>query len=229
MKVMQYVIVSIEDDQNLGEYVQTVLSDAGYTVHLAPDGLSGLKLIRSIVPDLVLLDLQLPNIHGESILKDLQNEFPTLPVVILTAQDTPHDVARGLDLGAQDYVTKPFSPEELVARVKARLRSTTQSSNLLQVADLEVDLNTHAVKRQDQLIELTPQEFKLLCFLMNNVNQVLSRESILSRIWATSPDIETRVVDVYVGYLRKKIDKNFEKQLIHSVRGFGYIMKDGLQ
>lgn len=226
---MQYVIVSIEDDQDLGEYVQTVLNDAGYIVHLSPDGVSGLKLVRSVAPDLVLLDLHLPNIHGESILKDLQNEFPTLPVVILTAQDTPHDVARGLNLGAQDYITKPFSPEELVARVKARLRANGQAVNTLKVADLEVDLNTHSVKRGDHPIELTPQEFKLLCFLMNNVNQVLSRESILSRIWATSPDIETRVVDVYVGYLRKKIDKDFDQKLIQSVRGFGYIMKDDLE
>lgn len=226
---MQYVIVSIEDDQNLGEYIQTVLGDAGYTVHIEADGISGLKLIRSIVPDLVLLDLHLPTIHGESILKDLQNEFPTLPVIILTAQDTPRDVARGLNLGAQDYITKPFAPEELVARVKARLRTNSQSQNVLKVADLEVDLNTHAVKRNQVSIELTPQEFKLLCFMMNNVNQVLSRESILSRIWATSPDIETRVVDVYVGYLRKKIDKGFDQPLIQSVRGFGYILKDGLQ
>jgi DNA-binding response OmpR family regulator len=223
---MQQVIVSIEDDKDLAEYIQKVLSDVGYTVHLADDGTRGLKLIRSVVPDLVLLDLNLPTIHGESVLKEVQEEFPQLPVVILTAQEGATHVARGLNMGAQDYITKPFSPDELVARVKARLRSNGGNKNILKVADLEVDLNTHTVQRGDSYIDLTPQEFKLLCYLMSNPNQVLSRESILSRIWSTSPDIETRVVDVYIGYLRKKIDSDFDEPLIHSVRGFGYIMKE---
>lgn len=223
---MQSVIVSIEDDQDVAEYIQKVLTDSGFTVHIASDAPRGLTLIESVNPDLVLLDLHLPTVPGDSVLSQLRADYPQLPIVMLTVENDPHQIAKSLNLGAEDYIAKPFSPEVLVARVKARLRSSGSEQHIMRVADLEMDTEGHEVRRDGKIIDLTPQEFKLLHFLMSHPNQVLSRESILSRIWATSPDIETRVVDVYIGYLRKKIDHNFDKQLIHSIRSFGYILKD---
>lgn len=223
---MQPVIVSIEDDRDVSEYIQQVLSRVGFTVHRAEDAPQGLKLIEAVNPDLILLDLNLPTIHGESILTQLRSDFPQVPVIILTVENNPQQVARSLNLGAEDYVTKPFSPDELVARVRARLRHNNGEIEKLQLSDLEMDVTSHLVQRAGKTIELTPQEFKLLHFLLSHPNQVLSRESILSRIWGTSPDVETRVVDVYIGYLRKKIDHPFASPLIHSIRSFGYILKE---
>jgi DNA-binding response OmpR family regulator len=145
----------------------------------------------------------------------------------LTARDTSRDLARGLNLGADDYMTKPFEPEVLKARVHARLRTVDSDDEMLQVGDLTLDPKTHEVKRGEESIDLSPQEYKLLHYFMTNPNQVLTREMIIARIWESSPEIETRVVDVYVGYLRKKIDKDDNKpKLIHSVRGFGYMLKE---
>lgn len=226
---MQPVIVSIEDDRDVAEYVQSILTRIGFVVHIAHDAPKGLSLIESVKPDLILLDLNLPTVHGESILSQIQEEYPALPVIILTVENDPAQVARTLNLGAEDYITKPFSPEELVARVRARLRKHGNQQEILQINDLIMDIASHEVSRAGKKIDLTPQEFKLLHFLMSNPNQVMSRESVLSRIWGTSPDIETRVVDVYIGYLRKKIDHPFSTPLIHSIRSFGYILKDESQ
>lgn len=223
---MQKIIVSIEDDKDLAEYIQKVLKDNGYVAHVAYDAPGGLKLVQSVSPDLVLLDLHLPSMDGETVLKELQTEYPQLPVIILTAENNPQKIVDSFKLGAQDYMIKPFAPEELVARIRTRVHSTNEKNQVLQIADLEMNVGSHVVKRGKRPIELTPQEFKLLNFLMKHPNQVLSRESILSHIWSTSPDIETRVVDVYIGYLRKKIDSDAPTPIIHSVRGFGYMLKD---
>lgn len=224
---MQSVILSIDDDNNVRGYVEKVLTDSGYIVHGADDGPQGLEMIEKLHPDLVLLDFHLPTINGESFLEQLKEQYPDLPVMMLTVENNPKQIASSLNNGAEDYLTKPFSPQELVARVRARLRSATShgEEQELRVGDLMMNLSTHHVQRGKRNITLTPQEFKLLAFLMNHPNHVLSRDSILSRIWATSPEIETRVVDVYVGYLRKKIDKGFSHKLIQSVRGFGYMLK----
>src|SRR3990172_1547263 len=161
---------------------------------------------------------------GESVCRQIRRQFPDLPIIILTAKDTTEDVIKGLNLGADDYITKPFSGDELLARIKARLRDKTEEE--LKVADLFLDNKTLEVKRHGKLIKLSPKEFKLLQYLMSNKGRVLSREMILNRIWLTSPDIETRVVDVYMGYLRKKIDVGSHRPLIHSMRGFGYVIKE---
>ena len=145
---------------------------------------------------------------------------------MLTARDTSRDQARGLNLGADDYMTKPFEPDILKARVNARLRSIDSNNEVLKVANLTLDPKTHEVKRGDREIELSPQEYKLLHYFMTNPNQVLTREMIIARIWESSPEIETRVVDVYVGYLRKKVDADESVKLLHSVRGFGYMLKE---
>lgn len=221
---MNDVIVLIEDNADIREYASSILADAGYSVYASETGSSGLNQVRDINPNLVLLDLKLPDIQGESICRDIKNEFPEIPVIMLTAKDSPDDMARGLNLGADDYIPKPFTPEVLLARIKARLRDQAPDQTMI-IADLKMNTKTHEVTRGETLIQLSPQEFKLLHYFMSNPNNVLTRDMILVRIWGNTPDIQTRVVDVYVGYLRKKIDKGFSPMLIHSVRGFGYMLK----
>lgn len=217
-------ILVVEDDKNIQEYLKETLLESGYSVDSAFDGITALNLVKKSLPDLVVLDLGLPDINGETICAEIKKKHPDLPIIILTAKGTTSDIVHGLDLGADDYLAKPFELEELLARIKARLRE--KGNTKLKVEELELDNTTLEVKRGSRQISLTPTEFKLLEYLMNNKGRVLSREMILNRIWLSSPDIETRVVDVYMGYLRKKIDADSPKQLIQSIRGFGYVIKD---
>lgn len=220
-------VLVVEDDNGLQKYLKELLLDNGYSVQTASDGIAAINAIKKIVPDLVILDLGLPNMSGETVCLEIRKNYPKLPVLILTAKDTISDIVQGLNLGADDYMTKPFVADELLARIKARLRSQNGGSDLkLKVADLELDSQSLEVKRQGKSIQLTPQEFKLLQYLMSNKGRILTREMILNRVWLYSPDIETRVVDVYMGYLRKKVDSDTEKKLLHSVRGFGYMIKE---
>ncbi len=221
-------ILVVEDDSGLQKYLKELLVDNGYSVQLAGDGVQALNSIQRLEPDLVVLDLGLPNMSGESVCLEIRKKYPDLPVIILTAKDSVADIVQGLNLGADDYMTKPFVADELLARIKARLRThgNGNSDNKMNVDDLELDNKALEVKRDGKPIQLTPQEFKLLQYLMSNKGRILTREMILNRVWLYSPDIETRVVDVYMGYLRKKIDNGYEKQLLHSVRGFGYMIKD---
>ncbi len=223
---MASLIFVVEDDNGLQKYLRELLLDNSYAVQVAGDGVTALNTLSTLDPDLVILDLGLPNMTGESVCLEIRKKYPQLPIIILTAKDATSDVVRGLDLGADDYMTKPFIADELLARIKARLRERGGGEAKLQVGDLELDNKTLEVKRAGKLIQLTPKEFKLLQYLMSNRGQILTREMILNRIWLYSPDIETRVVDVYMGYLRKKIDSGFDKSLIHSVRGFGYTVKE---
>ncbi len=217
----------VEDHKDLQEYLRLIIVENGYTVESAYTGSEAIKALNRSLPDLVLLDLGLPDISGETLCKDFKKKYPDLSIIILTARDTTDDVVHGLDLGADDYIAKPFQAEELLARLKARLRQIKNSSNTpLRIDDLELDGQKVQVKRGSQLIDLTQKEFMLLEYLMRNKGQVLSREMILDRVWAYSNDVESRVVDVYIGYLRKKIDGKSSKKLIHSVRGFGYVIKD---
>lgn len=222
---MLHSVVVIEDESNIRDYIKDILSENNYTVFTASDGADGLKFIHKYKPDIIVLDLGLPNVSGESVTLEIRKKYPDMPIIILTARDGVSDVIRGLDLGADDYMTKPFVGDELLARVKARLRNK-EGLSTLKVNDLSLDTKTLEVKRGEKLIELSPKEFKLLEYLMKNAGQVLTREMILNRIWLYSPDIETRVVDVYMGYLRKKVDGENEKKLIQSIRGFGYTIKD---
>lgn len=220
-------ILVVEDDSGLQKYLKELLLDNGYSVQSAMDGVNALNSLRKSEPDLVVLDLGLPNMTGEAVCTEIRKKNPDLPIIILTAKDGISDIVQGLNLGADDYMTKPFVADEFLARVKTRLRRRGDGIDTkLKVADLEIDTSTFEVKRNGQLIQLTPQEFKLLHYLTNNKGRVLTREMILNRVWLYSPDIETRVVDVYMGYLRKKIDQNFNKKLLHSVRGFGYVIKE---
>lgn len=221
---MIHRILIAEDDQALQEYLKDLLSEAEFSTYAASDGAEALSIMKKAEPSLVVLDLGLPKINGETVCLEIKKKYPNVPVIILTAKNDTADVIRGLNLGADDYLAKPFDGNELVARIKARLRDTLETN--LKVADLELNRSTLEITRGSKTINLTPTEFKLLEYLMSNKGRVLSREMILNRIWLTSPDIETRVVDVYMGYLRKKVDTGFEKPLIQSMRGFGYVIKE---
>ncbi|NTV31510.1 response regulator transcription factor [candidate division WWE3 bacterium] len=223
---MLHSILLVEDDKGLQKYLAELLLEQNFSVDVASSGAKALSLIEAKRPDIVILDLGLPDISGETICTEIRKHHPDTPIIILTARDAVADVVQGLNLGADDYITKPFSADELVARINARLRQIDTTDQTLQVGDLTLNTETHEVSRHDKKIDLTPQEFKLLHYLMSNKNRILSREMILNRLWAYAPDIETRVVDVYIGYLRKKIDQDHPNPLIQSVRGFGYMIKD---
>lgn len=223
---MAKTVLVVEDDIGLQKYLKELLLGNGYIVQTAPDGIQALNSINRLPPDLVVLDLALPNMSGDSVCLEIRKKYPDIRVIILTAKDGASEIVHGLDLGADDYMTKPFLTDELLARIKARLRYRDGGDSRLRVADLELDTKTFETHRSKKLIQLTPQEFKLLQYLMSNKGRILTREMILNRVWLYAADIETRVVDVYMGYLRKKIDANFDKKLIHSVRGFGYMIKD---
>lgn len=222
---MNPVVVIIEDDLGVSEFLVNILTEHGYQVHTETHGAAGLKLVDQVEPDVVLLDLYLPDIKGETICRQIKDTYPEIKVIMITAKDTPEQIAKGLDLGADDYLPKPIAPEELIARLKARLRNTPLNDEKLSIGDLTLNTKNHEVILKGEVIELSPQEYKLLEYLMSQPNKVLTRDMILSRIWDSSPDIETRVVDVYVGYLRKKIDKPHNTNMIQSVRGFGYMIK----
>lgn len=224
---MTHTVLVVEDDKGLQKYLQELLLDNGYSVTLADDGIIALQILSTTPPDIVILDLNLPTMGGEAVIGEIHKKYKEIPVIILTAKDSVTDVVQGLNLGADDYMTKPFIADEFLARIKARLRrSSGENETILTVDDLSLNTTTLEIKRGNKQIHLTPQEFKLLQYLMNNKGRILTREMILNRIWMYSSDIETRVVDVYMGYLRKKIDGDSEKKLLHSVRGFGYVIKE---
>lgn len=223
---MTPIILVIEDDKDLSDYLKELLRENDFVAKTANRGIDGLKLAETTNPHLVLLDLTLPDMNGEGVCLEIKKHNPMLPVIMLTAKDTIGDKVKNLSSGADDYITKPFVPEELIARIRARLRASGQDPGAtLEVGDLTLDTKKMMVTRGNKVIHLTPQEYKLLHYLMSNIGTILTRDMILNRVWFQSPDIETRVVDVYMGYLRKKIDSPFKKKMIQSIRGFGYTIK----
>jgi len=216
-------ILLVEDDKNIREFVEQALLEAGFKVNSTADGAQALKIIKEGNIDLVVLDLGIDNISGETVCIEAKKLYPELPIIILTAKNKAEDVVNGLGLGADDYISKPFDLEELLARIRTRLKKN--NSHLLEIDDLKLNTQSLEVYRNDKKIDLTAKEIRLLEYLMTNRGVVLSRERILNHIWAYSPDVETRVVDVYIGYLRNKIDKGHSRPLIESVRGFGYVIK----
>lgn len=217
-------ILVVEDDQTIRELVRDFLTEHNYLVETAGDGVEAIEITKKQQPDLVILDLSLPKLTGESVCKEIKRLYPQIPVIILTAKNKIDDVLSGFKLGADDYISKPFEIEELLARIRNKLKNTEQEK--LQIQDLVLDTKSVTVTRAGEKIPLSPHEFKLLHYLMINRGKVLSREMILNRVWQYSFDIDSRVVDVYIGYLRRKIDEKHKKKLIESVRGFGYVIKD---
>lgn len=223
---MKASILIVEDDKGVREYLRNLLVENGFQVRSTDKGTEALPMVDEQEPNLVVLDLQLPDITGESVCQELKKEYPHIPVIMLTAKTSDIDKLRGFNVGADDYITKPFVADEFLARLRARLRPILSTTQVLEIGDLSLDPQKIEVKRGENNIHLTPQEFKLLQYLMQNKGIVLNREMILNRVWSYTYDVDTRVVDVYMGYLRKKIDAEFDKKLIHSVRGFGYTLKE---
>ncbi|MBA2713672.1 MAG: response regulator transcription factor [Rubrobacteraceae bacterium] len=219
-------ILLVEDDRSIVSFVEPELQRLGLRVRCAFDGAAGLEEARTFEPALIVLDIMLPGLDGVGVLKRLRHEGSRVPVIMLTARDTTIDKVHSLDLGADDYLTKPFDIEELLARIRALLRRL-EGDEILRVADLEINTSTREVRRGEREIELTAREFELLEFMAKNARRVLSRDFLLSRVWDEEFRLTTNLVDVYVGYLRRKVDAPGEQKLIRTVRGAGYALREG--
>lgn len=225
-------ILIVEDEQKLSRVLQLELEYEDYATEMAGNGKDALVELENKNWDLVLLDIMLPELSGLEVLRRFRRSNQTTPVILLTARDQVHDKVSGLDLGANDYMTKPFQIEELLARIRVHLRQRTtleNNSEQLSVGELAVDTGTRDVKRKDKQIELTPREFDLLVYLLKNKNQVLTRDQLIEHVWGFDYYGDTNVVDVYIRYLRQKIDKDFDRAYIHTVRGVGYTIKENSQ
>lgn len=221
-------ILVVEDEKKIAEFIRRGLKEEGYAVDLAFDGEQGHFLATTNEYDLVILDLMLPKIDGITLCRQLRRENSAVPVVMLTARDTVKDKVTGLDAGASDYLTKPFAFEELLARVRAHLRTAGRSSapaTRLEVADLSLDLLSHEAKRAGEVLSLTSKEYGLLEYLMRNAGSVVTRTMIAEHVWDINFDTDTNVIDVYVSHLREKIDRAHPVKLIHTLRGRGYMLK----
>ena len=221
-------ILLVEDEEKLARFVELELQHEGYEVDKAFDGRTGLEMAESGAYDLLLLDIMLPALNGIEVLRRLRRTS-SMPVIMLTARDAVMDKVTGLDMGADDYVTKPFSIEELLARIRAALRKESareQENTLLSCAGLTLDVSRRRVSRDGKEIELTGREFSLLQMFLENKTIVLTRDQLLEKVWGYGYLGETNVVDVYVRYLRGKIDDPFDQKLLHTVRGVGYVLRD---
>lgn len=220
-------ILVVEDTRDVLALIELTLTRSGYTVHGADDGERALALALDLDPDLVILDIGLPKRSGLEVAAELRRRAFRAPILMLTARDTVSDKVTGLDAGADDYLAKPFDTEELLARVKALLRRATfrAGDTLLRVADLTIDPLSRRVERGGQEIPLTPKEYSLLDYLARNAGRTLTREQITDHVWRQGSDPSTNIVDVYVNYLRKKIDLDGFPPLLHTVRGQGYVLR----
>lgn len=218
-------ILLVEDDRAIARFVELELEHRGFSVRCAHHGPSGLEEVSKFGPELILLDIMLPGLDGVGVLKRLRERGDKTPVIMLTARDTTPDKVHSLDRGADDYLTKPFDIEELLARIRALIRRA-EGDEVVRVADLEINTATREVRRREREIDLTRREFELLECMARNHRRVLSRDFLLSQVWDHEFGIATNVVDVYVGYLRKKVDGLGETKLIHTVRGAGYTLRE---
>ncbi|MCB2294188.1 response regulator transcription factor [Clostridium algoriphilum] len=221
-------ILIIEDEIKIARFLELELIYEGYIVSQCHDGREGLDKATSGIFDLILLDIMLPSLNGLEVLRRLR-QVSAVPIIMLTAKDEVMDKVMGLDIGANDYMTKPFAIEELLARIRTALKKTPilkEILNILTIGELTIDLDQHMVTFKNNHIELTKTEFDLLKFLIENKNIVLSRNKIIDIVWGYEYMGDTNVVDVYIRYLRSKIDDKFNKKFIHTVRGVGYLLKD---
>ncbi|PSO49382.1 MAG: DNA-binding response regulator [Cyanobacteria bacterium SW_9_44_58] len=220
-------ILIVEDEAKLAQFIELELKYEGYEVTTATDGFDGLTQAREASPDLLILDWMLPGISGLEICRRLRQTGSTVPVIILTAKDEIGDRVEGLDAGADDYVVKPFSIEELFARVRAHLRRTQdEETDILQFQDLKLNTSTREVYRGDRAIELTAKEFELMRYLLNHPRQVLTRDQILERVWGYDFMGDSNIIEVYIRYLRLKLEAKGEPRLIQTVRSVGYVLRD---
>ena len=219
-------ILLVEDEQKIARFIELELSHEGYEVIKAEDGREGLRLAEQGGWDLMLLDIMLPGLNGLEVLRRLR-KTSSAPVIMLTARDAVMDKVTGLDMGADDYITKPFSIEELLARIRTALRKKQAASlPVLTVGPLQLDIARHQVSVHGETVELTGREFSLLQVLMENHSIVLTRDALMEKVWGYDYMGETNVVDVYIRYLRQKIDEPFNIKLLHTVRGVGYCLRE---
>lgn len=219
-------ILVIEDEVKIARFLELELSHEGYIVELEHDGRTGLEKADSGNFDLILLDVMLPSLNGMEVLRRLRQTLQT-PVIMLTAKDDVTDIVMGLDVGADDYMTKPFAIEELLARIRVTLKrkKIAASSESIVLGNLKIDLAEHTVNYKNEIIELTKREYDLLKYLAENEKIVLSREVIMEHVWGYDYDGDTNAVDVYISFLRNKIDDRYGIKLIHTVRGVGYVLR----
>ena len=235
-------LVVVDDEPSIRELLTTTLRFTGFEVHTAADGAGALALVEEVAPDLVVLDVMLPDIDGVTVTRTMREHGPPVPVLFLTARDDTADKVAGLTVGGDDYVTKPFSLEELVARIRSILRRTAPepiAPAVLRYADLELDEDLHEARRGGWVIDLSPTEFALLRYLMVNAGRVLSRRQILDHVWEYDWDGDSRIVESYMSYLRRKVDRPGPggtavgadgrelEPLLHTRRGVGYLMRAG--
>jgi DNA-binding response OmpR family regulator len=221
-------VLLIEDEVNVASFIQRGLSEAGYTVTVAMDGVSGLAMATAHDFSIILLDVMLPGMNGLELCRTLRETKQQVPVLMLTALGSTENIVTGLDMGADDYLVKPFKLAELLARIRSLTRRNLAQpeAHILTIDDLVVDITAKTVKRNNKPVALTATEYRLLEFMIRNQRKVLSRVEILEQVWGIDFNMGTNVVDVYVNYLRKKIDKGAPTRLIHTVIGMGYIMKE---
>jgi heavy metal response regulator len=220
-------ILVVEDEKKVASFIKRGLEEEGYTVDVAYDGEEGLRMAENNPYELILMDVMLPKMDGLTVIKDLRNKNIMTSVLCLTAKDTVEDIVSGLNSGSDDYLTKPFAFAELLARVRALLRRGAKDRGAeIFFADLRLDPVAHKVWRSNKEIELTAKEYALLEYLMRNPNQVLTRTMIAEHVWDYAFDSFTNIIDVYVNYLRKKVDRDYDKKLIHTVRGVGYVLRE---
>lgn len=220
-------ILLVEDEVNLARFIELELESEGYQVSVAHDGMSGLSIARQTPPDLAILDWMLPGLTGLELCRRLRSTGSKVPVILLTAKDEVVDRVAGLDAGADDYVVKPFSIEELLARVRAGLRRNQEANeDVMQFEDLKLNRRTREVYRGSRMIELTAKEFDLLEYLMSYPKQVFTRDQILETVWGYDFMGDSNIIEVYVRYLRLKLEEQNEKRLVHTVRGVGYALRE---
>jgi two-component system copper resistance phosphate regulon response regulator CusR len=222
-------LLLVEDEPSVVSVISRGLTDEGFTVSIAPDGLIGKQMAIENQFDLIILDIMLPGINGLELCKIIKEQKPNTPIIMLTALGTTENVVNGLDNGADDYLIKPFKFAELFARIRMLLRryhGVVSQDQIITIADLQLNLSAKTVKRNQQEIILTATEYRLLEYMAKNKSKILSRIDILENVWDIDFNLGTNVVDVYVNYLRKKIDKNSDQKLIHTVVGLGYILKE---
>jgi heavy metal response regulator len=221
-------ILIVEDEKKVADFIKRGLKEEGYAVDCAYDGEEGFFLAFENDYDLIILDLMLPKMDGLSLCSKLRSEKKNTPIIMLTARDSVQDKVKGLDAGANDYLPKPFAFEELLARIRAVMRAkNTVSSTVLKVGSLTLDMVTHKVTRDLKVIELSSKEYALLEYLMRNQGAVVTRTMISEHVWDINFDTFTNVIDVYINYLRNKIDQGFRVKMIYTVRGRGYTLKEG--
>ncbi len=225
---MQPLILIIEDDERMAELIRRGLEESGYNVTLVTDGGEGLSIALDNHFDVVVTDILLPTISGLELCKKLKKANEKYPIIMLTALGTTDDKIDGFDAGADDYMVKPFEMRELTARINALIKRSRleNTEEVIRIADLELDQRTKTVKRGGKELNLTPKEFNLLTYMMINKGRVLSKSEIAEKVWDMSFDTGTNFIEVYISYLRRKVDKGYDKKLIHTKSGMGFILKE---